>query len=344
MYLKTNFILDLIPLIPFHHVFEGDNIKLFYSTKILRLSKGFFLLGSNQAIRQVKLIFHRRLLNLIKNDPDLASNMEIDNNNIKLIIIFSYGVKIFKVVVVIMTLGYFLGILWYILCDLTLIDPPPEGQNQGFILEFGLREKTPGEVTVIVMYFAITTLSTVGFGDFNPRSNFERALCASFLFIGVGVFSYIMSEFTEILKSIWTLNEDVDQGDELTQWFGLIKRFNQSKPVSMDFKLKVEEYFDYRWRNDKNLAVSTDEDKDMFKELPLDVKVRLYSDFLFNSFIMQFKKFLEFPKEIPQKQQANLNDSTDSNGSPNQNKIVRIKHAYYNWDDLAYQNFIIEML
>lgn len=55
---------------------------------------------------------------------------------------------------------------------------------------------------LIVTYFAFTTLSTVGFGDYHPRSDSERAVCAIILLVGVAIFSYIMGNFIEILISI----------------------------------------------------------------------------------------------------------------------------------------------
>lgn len=56
------------------------------------------------------------------------------------------------------------------------------------------------------------------------------------------------------------MNRDFDEGESLSKWFGLIKRFNSSRSIPLDLKLKIEEYFDYRWTNDKNQAVSTEED------------------------------------------------------------------------------------
>jgi len=46
-YLKTRFIIDLLPIIPFHSWFGGKNAKLFQLIKIMRLSKGIYLLSSN---------------------------------------------------------------------------------------------------------------------------------------------------------------------------------------------------------------------------------------------------------------------------------------------------------
>jgi len=45
---------------------------------------------------------------------------------------------------------------------------------------------------VILMYFSFTSLTTVGFGDYNPRSNVERLFISFGLLFGVAIFSYIM--------------------------------------------------------------------------------------------------------------------------------------------------------
>ena len=51
-------------------------------------------------------------------------------------------------------------------------------------------------------YFALTTLSTVGFGDFYPVSDFERILGAFMILFGVALFSIINSEFLEMIEEI----------------------------------------------------------------------------------------------------------------------------------------------
>ena len=56
--------------------------------------------------------------------------------------------------------------------------------------------------SLAVMYFAFTTLSTVGFGDFNPKSDTGRLLCAFILLFGVSIFSYILGIFKEIIVQI----------------------------------------------------------------------------------------------------------------------------------------------
>jgi len=53
---------------------------------------------------------------------------------------------------------------------------------------------------IVGMYYSFTSLTTVGFGDYNPRSEFERIFCAMILLFGVAIFSYIMGNFIEILE------------------------------------------------------------------------------------------------------------------------------------------------
>ena len=50
----------------------------------------------------------------------------------------------------------------------------------------------------MVWYFAITTLSTVGFGDFYPISTEEKIVTCWIMLIGVTVFSFMVGNLIEI--------------------------------------------------------------------------------------------------------------------------------------------------
>jgi hypothetical protein len=46
-----------------------------------------------------------------------------------------------------------------------------------------------------MIYYSFTSLTTVGFGDYHPKSDYERIVVMFILMFGVAIFSYIMGNF-----------------------------------------------------------------------------------------------------------------------------------------------------
>jgi len=65
-----------------------------------------------------------------------------------------------------------------------------------------LLENCPEDIftqAIIVCYFALTTLSTVGYGDYYPISINEMLIGILFMLVGIVFFSQIMGSFIEII-------------------------------------------------------------------------------------------------------------------------------------------------
>jgi hypothetical protein len=168
------------------------------------------------------------------------------------------------------------------------------------------------------MYFSFTSLSTVGFGDFHPLNSYERALTAIVLLFGVAVFSIVMGNFIEISDAFLSMNQEFDDGDKLSRFFGLLKKFNKGQSIQIEMKNRIEEFFDHRWRNDKNQSISTDADRDMVEQLPIEIQRAIYTDFLFKGFLQKFRRYFSIPNYQ----------------NPN-------RHSYYTWANFQYQEFMI---
>lgn len=90
---------------------------------------------------------------------------------------------------------------------------------------------------IIQLYFAFTTLSTVGFGDFYPKSNIERVIQSIVFVFGVSIFSYFMGTFIELLDKFQNLNQELDDGDTLSKFLGMIhQHFNDEHENPNNFK------------------------------------------------------------------------------------------------------------
>ena len=112
----------------------------------------------------------------------------------------------------------------------------------------------PSDLSIVTTYFAFTSLSTVGFGDYAPVSDLERIIGSFILLFGVAIFSMIMANFIDILTALQHFNEGFDDGDNLSKFFGTIKKFNKNDTIELGLKKRIEVYFDYKWEHDKNLA------------------------------------------------------------------------------------------
>ena len=192
-----------------------------------------------------------------------------------------------------------------------------------FLVNYEFEQKSAYDKAVILTYFAFTSLSTVGFGDFAPISNTERLIGAFILLLGVAVFSYIMGNFIEILTESQNFNKDLEEDDLMNKFFGTLKRFNNDEPIDHELKERIEAHFNYRWTRDKNVAYEGDISQSIMEQLQTnkDLLNSLYRDFIYHDFIRSFSRTFKFP-----------------------NQDSEYKHAMYTWADDDYREFMLEVL
>lgn len=77
----------------------------------------------------------------------------------------------------------------------------------------------------------------------------------------------------------------------------MLKQFNNDKIIDTKLKVKIEKFFDYKWSNDKNQALDEEEEKMLLDQLPTDVQVRLFTEFLYSDFLKVFKETFQIPKD-----------------------------------------------
>lgn len=292
---------DAITIIPFAKIFynAGKLSRLFNAIKIVRISKGYYLLSTSKFKQNIKAIFDKKLqqkivkLKLDQGDVQIE-NFE-DHTGIDTQINIIYTFRIIKLVITILGTSYFLGLFWYIVCDLKEII---ESEDPNFIGVYFRDSQGPYHRTVASTYYAFTSLSTVGFGDFHPENSFERLFCALILLVGNGIFGYVLGMFREMVQEVRNLDTDENEdADHLNKFLSLLQHFNGNRPMSAQFKRRLEQYFAYRALNDRNyaLGVYNQEDREMLEQLPEDVQIKIYK-FLFTEFLYTFRTFFTFFK------------------------------------------------
>ena len=126
------------------------------------------------------------------------------------------------------------------------------------------------EAVLVMFYWSLTTLSTIGLGDYYPVSDYERSLMCFVFLMGVAFFTYCSNVLVEIIKFIMDINKPRDYfiQTDFIRFMNVLKRFNKYEKQDEQFVHKMEDYFIYRWTNDKNWAFETSEDVRIFDELP----------------------------------------------------------------------------
>lgn len=281
-YVKGSFVFDLLAIIPIQELIEwnrstsggiGDINRLYKLLKLLRVPRLFELLNVQRIKQLVSDYYNTRLQQNVKKGIQDDGYPILKQLNIMQVY------KIFRLIIVIFVTSYFLGILWHIyVCDLQVPPMNLDGTEADYFGNAMLGSCIPGEVDekgidrlIKVWYFALTTLSTIGYGDLSPVSIQERLLGAFILLIGVAVFSFIMGEFIEILMT-YKSRFVVGQPKDLSKWIALLSRFNNGNPLNKEIISKIEDHFEYSWNCNRLNAVNTERDLQFMSELPIDVQ------------------------------------------------------------------------
>lgn len=193
-------------------------------------------------------------------------------------------IKIVKQVLTTLVATYFIGLLWYRFSDQWQAKIfPEESEERYWVVYFSLRrpsyEAHLGDLQdkrfrlVTCMYYALTTLATVGYGDYFPTSISEK-IAGSFLEIfGVTFFSILMNGFIDVVLSIGGSNFNADE-DNLLRWFSLIKKirnqpYGGGKDIKKELHEDIETHFRYFWDNDRTAVLL--EKKEYFDSIPFKI-------------------------------------------------------------------------
>ena len=76
----------------------------------------------------------------------------------------------------------------------------------------------------------------------------------------------------EIMK---TFNKDNNDSYELNRFFNLLSRYNRRIPIPDNLREEIENHLSFRWNNNKNHAMTTEEDIRILSELPEEVRSRI---------------------------------------------------------------------
>lgn len=119
------------------------------------------------------------------------------------------------------------------------------------------------------IYWAITTMVTVGYGDITPRTTAERMVTMLSMIASSGMYAYIINEISQMVRMYNTLATKYEERMKY------VNRFMKQKGIPDDLRTKIIRYLEYNWELKKQYKIEESEVYSMLNENLRD-KITVY--------------------------------------------------------------------
>ncbi|OMJ82217.1 hypothetical protein SteCoe_17113 [Stentor coeruleus] len=172
-------------------------------------------------------------------------------------ITYSFTTKIIaslvKLFIIIIFIVYFLGCFWYWFQNVVSnykysLEKSGNDENtfERFFITDDLESK---DIALRSSYFMLTTIATIGYGDFLPKNVYEMAFILVIMLFGVTLFAVIMGNFNSAIAYYTQATSGVDYAGELNSWLESIERMHGI--VDKKLKTSLTEHFKYYFEKDR---------------------------------------------------------------------------------------------
>lgn len=246
-YLKSWFILDVVACFPFNFIGNNNN-QGSYSTEdynnFFRLLKMPRLYRLFRVARLLKMFKHYKNSEILEKIKDFF--------NIK------PGVmKLITLSLSILLCVHLMACFWYYSAKIEGFNP------QTWVARSGIYQNDNISLYIVSLYWSITTLCTVGYGDIHAQTNLEKILSMGWMIFSIYFLSFVIGSLSSMLAGMDSREND------LVGKLAIIDEFVKEAKLTKKLKSKIRYALKY---STEKTGFSWEDKLTIFNELPKRLK------------------------------------------------------------------------
>ncbi|MGK7920758.1 MAG: ion transporter [Trichodesmium sp.] len=167
-------------------------------------------------------------------------------------------IRMCKLVIFIILITHWVACGWF------LIGSWESPSGSSWLITKSLEEVSTRTQYMNSLYWAITTLTTVGYGDITPTTDIEIIFTLMVMFLGISMYAYIIGNVSSLISNI-----DATQAryrEKLTQ----IQTYMREHKIPPSLQQTIRDYYQYIWIENRDIR-----DYHVLEELPYPLKMKI---------------------------------------------------------------------
>jgi len=247
VYLKSWFLIDLIAVIPLDAIIDG----------LVEDSTGYSKVRYNLFLRLIRLPRLYRLLRILRIN-NIAKFIR-GTPFLEWLELHSIVLRLMTFFIITATLVHIMACIWYFEAKL-------DSNPSNWVTRYFFLENTNASLYLTSLYYVISTIATVGYGDIFSGTVPEQILSILLMLLGAGFYSYTVG----IMASIFSSREN--RLASLKRKISIANEFAHEIKASKVLKRRIRKILEY---NSLRNCFSWANKKEVFSEIPIPLRFEI---------------------------------------------------------------------